>query len=97
MLGGSFLASAFARQVWQLVALQGVVAGMGAGLLFAQSTLCLNERFARRKGVAYGIMWAGKSATGVGLPFAISGGLERFGYRTTMLAWTVAVVCGSVP
>ncbi|KAL1652279.1 hypothetical protein SLS58_000406 [Diplodia intermedia] len=91
VLGGSFLASAFARRVWQLVALQGIVAGVGAGLLFAQSTLCLDERFSRRKGLAYGIMWAGKSATGVGLPFAISGGLERFGYRATMLAWTVAV------
>ncbi|OMP86446.1 hypothetical protein BK809_0003616 [Diplodia seriata] len=88
----TFLASAFARRVWQLVALQGIVAGVGAGLLFAQSTLCLDERFSRRKGLAYGIMWAGKSATGVGLPFAISAGLERFGYRTTMLAWTAAVV-----
>ncbi|KAF4542177.1 Mfs monocarboxylate [Lasiodiplodia theobromae] len=97
VLSGSFLASAFARQVWQLVALQGVIAGLGAGLLFAQSTLCLDERFARRKGLAYGIMWAGKSATGVGLPFAISGGLERFGYKATMLAWTVAVTAITAP
>ncbi|OJD40381.1 mfs monocarboxylate [Diplodia corticola] len=97
VLGGGFLASAFVRRVWQLVALQGVVVGVGAGLLFAQSTLCLDERFARRKGLAYGIMWAGKSATGVGLPFAMSAGLERFGYRATMLAWTVAVIAITAP
>lgn len=89
---GSFLASAFASHVWQLIALQGVSAALGGGLLYAPATLCLDERFARRKGLAYGIMGAAKSGVGVGLPFAASAALQRFGYRATIVGWAVAVV-----
>lgn len=78
--------------MWQLIALQGVSAALGGGLLYAPATLCLDERFARRKGLAYGIMGAAKSGVGVGLPFAASAALQRFGYRATIVGWAVAVV-----
>ncbi|KAF4310953.1 mfs monocarboxylate [Botryosphaeria dothidea] len=93
----SFFASAFVVHIGQLIALQGVLAALGTGLLFATSTLCLDELFARRKGLAYGIMWAGKSATGVGLPFAIQASLDKFGHRTTMLGWAFAVTIITAP
>ncbi|GME22658.1 Mfs monocarboxylate [Neofusicoccum parvum] len=94
---GSFLASAFASHVWQLIALQGVSAALGGGLLYAPATLCLDERFARRKGLAYGIMGAAKSGVGVGLPFAASAALQRFGYRATIVGWAVAVTSLAAP
>lgn len=92
LLSGGFLASSFASSVQQLIASQGIVCAVGSGLLFAPATLCLDEWFVRRKGLAYGTMWAAKSGTGVALPFIVGASLERFGARVTLQAWTVALV-----
>ncbi|KAF1967716.1 putative MFS monocarboxylate transporter [Bimuria novae-zelandiae CBS 107.79] len=92
-----FLASSFATTVGQLILTQGVVSALGCGLLFTPTTLYLDEWFVKRKGLAYGIMWAGKSATGVGLPFAINASLRRFSPGTTLQAWSVATVLLSAP
>ncbi|RAH84176.1 MFS monocarboxylate transporter [Aspergillus japonicus CBS 114.51] len=87
-VGGSLLSS-FAQNVWQLIATQGVLCGLGNGLVFSPTTLLLDQWFIRRKGLAYGIMWAGKSVCGVALPFLTSAALDRYGARTTLRAWTV--------
>jgi hypothetical protein len=70
----------------------GIFAGLGTGLLFTSATLALDSWFVRRKGLAYGIMWAGKSLTGAGLPFLVNAILDRFGYRWMMRGWAVALV-----
>ncbi|KAH9240273.1 hypothetical protein K456DRAFT_48245 [Colletotrichum gloeosporioides 23] len=87
-----FLVSSFATKVWQLIATQGVVCAVGCGLMFTPTTLYLDEWFIKRKGLAYGVMWAGKSAAGVGTPFAMEALLQRFGPVTTLRAWSVATV-----
>ncbi|RAH46867.1 putative MFS monocarboxylate transporter [Aspergillus brunneoviolaceus CBS 621.78] len=87
-VGGSLLSS-FAHTVWQLIATQGILCGLGNGLVFSPTTLLLDQWFIRRKGLAYGIMWAGKSVCGVALPFLTSAALDRYGARTTLRAWTV--------
>ncbi|PWY73629.1 MFS general substrate transporter [Aspergillus heteromorphus CBS 117.55] len=87
-VGGSLLSS-FATTVWQLIATQGVICGLGNGLVFSPTTLYLDQWFIRRKGLAYGIMWAAKSISGVALPFVASACLDSFGARTTLRAWTV--------
>lgn len=87
-----FLASSFATTVWQLVLTQGVLSALGCGLLFTPTTLYLDEWFVRRKGLAYGVMWAGKSFTGVALPFAAEAGLRRFGPEVTLRAWAILTV-----
>ncbi|KAF5509990.1 Fujikurins efflux protein [Colletotrichum siamense] len=92
-----FLMSSFATKVWQLIATQGVVCALGCGLMFTPTTLYLDEWFIKRKGLAYGVMWAGKSAAGVGIPFAIEALLQRFGPVTTLRAWGVATVLLSAP
>ncbi|KAF2465434.1 MFS monocarboxylate transporter [Lindgomyces ingoldianus] len=97
MTACGFLISSFATEVWQLIATQGVICALGSGLLFTPTTLYLDEWFIRRKGLAYGVMWAGKSITGVGLPFAMEASLHRFGPRPTLQAWTVATVLLSAP
>lgn len=89
-----FLMSSFATTVWQLIATQGVMCALGCGLLFTPTTLYLDEWFVKRKGLAYGIMWAGKSAAGVGIPFAMEVSLQRFGPSVTLQAWTVVTVRG---
>ncbi|KAI2993709.1 hypothetical protein CBS147346_10873 [Aspergillus niger] len=90
-VGGSLLSS-FATTVWQMIVTQGVICGLGNGLVFSPTTLYLDQWFVRRKGLAYGIMWAGKSICGVALPFATSACLDRFGARTTLRAWTVVTL-----
>ncbi|KAF1363075.1 MFS general substrate transporter [Lizonia empirigonia] len=47
--------------------------------------------------LAYGIMWAGKSAAGVGIPFAMETSLQRFGPSVTLQAWTIVTVLFSAP
>lgn len=90
-VGGSLLSS-FATTVWQMIVTQGVICGLGNGLVFSPTTLYLDQWFVRRKGLAYGIMWAGKSICGVALPFMTSACLDRFGAKTTLRAWTVVTV-----
>jgi MFS family permease len=87
-----FLLSSFATDVWQLVVTQGVLSGLGCGLLFTPTTLYLDEWFIKRKGLAYGIMWAGKSATGVALPFIMDACLRKYGPKSTIRGWTLATV-----
>lgn len=87
-----FLMSSFATNVWQLIATQGVICALGCGLLFTPSTLYLDEWFIKRKGLAYGVMWAGKSAAGVGVPFAMEACLQKFGPSVTLQAWSVTTV-----
>ncbi|KAK1140402.1 hypothetical protein N8T08_010346, partial [Aspergillus melleus] len=94
-VGGS-LASSFSVTVWHLIVTQGVVAAIGNGLIFSPSTLYLDQWFIRRKGLAYGIMWAAKSICGVALPFAARACLEQFGARTTLRAWTVVTLLSTL-
>jgi len=86
------LMSSFATTVKQLIATQGVICALGSGLLYAPTTLYLDDWFVRRKGLAYGIMSAGKSVAGIILPFAMSESLERFGSKITLRAWAMVIV-----
>ena len=86
------LASSFATTVTQLIITQGVISALGCGLLFTPTTFYLDEWFVRRKGLAMGIMWAGKSITGVAIPFIMEASLQRFGPARTLQAWSVISV-----
>jgi len=90
-------ASAFATTVAQLLATQGVLYAIGCGLLFSPISLYMDEWFVERKGLAYGVMWAGKSTVGVAMPFIFSALLERFGIRATLLSWTAASAIMTLP
>ncbi|EAW13985.1 putative MFS monocarboxylate transporter [Aspergillus clavatus NRRL 1] len=94
-VGGSLLSS-FSVYVWHLILTQGVICAVGNGLLFSPTTLYLDQWFVRRKGLAYGIMWAAKSACGVALPFAARVCLERWGPRITLQAWSITTLLSTV-
>jgi MFS family permease len=94
---GSLILSSYATEVWQLIASQGVLCAIGSGLLFSPTTLYLDEWFVTRKGMAYGVMWAGKAASGVVFPFLMSSLLKNFGPRTTLQAWAVALLIITTP
>ena len=56
----------------------------------------MDEWFKRRRGLAYGIMWAGTGVSGVIIPFIMDRGLNKYGSATMLRAWTVvlAVLAG---
>ncbi|GFF77108.1 putative MFS monocarboxylate transporter [Aspergillus lentulus] len=88
---GSLLSS-FSRQVWHLIATQGIICAIGNALMFSPSSLFMDQWFIQKKGLALGIMWAAKSVTGVALPFAANACLHKFGSSTTFRAWTVTTL-----
>lgn len=90
-VSGSILSS-FSKQVWHLIATQGVMCAIGNGLLWSPSSLYLDQWFVRKKGLALGVMWAAKSITGVALPFVANASLSHFGSSTTLRAWAVITV-----
>ena len=94
---GSLILSSFATKVWQLIASQGVLCAIGSGLLFSPTSLYLDEWFIVRKGMAYGTMWAGKSAAGVAMPFIMQAFLNSYGPRTTLRIWAVSLFILTAP
>ncbi|KPM37328.1 hypothetical protein AK830_g9232 [Neonectria ditissima] len=93
----SLTASAFTSNIGALIATQGVLYALGCSLIFSPISLYMDEWFVERKGFAYGVMWAGKSAVGVAMPFLFSALLQRFGVRSTLISWAVASVVLTSP
>jgi MFS family permease len=76
---------------------QGVLHGLGCGLLFAPTTLYLDEWFVRRKGTAYGVMWGAKSLNGGILPFAMNFLLRALGWKNALRIWGATMFVLSAP
>lgn len=55
----SLVASSFAAHAWHLIFTQGVFYAIGGSLLYTPLMFYLDEWFVHRKGLAFGIMWAG--------------------------------------
>ncbi|KAI1070400.1 hypothetical protein LB507_010314 [Fusarium sp. FIESC RH6] len=93
----SLTASAFVDSVAGLIATQGALYSIGCGLLFCPISHYMNEWFVERKGMALGVMWAGKSATGIAMPFVFDALLRRISLRATILAWAGASAAMNLP
>ena len=59
--------------------------------------LYLDEWFIQRKGLAFGVMWAGTGLAGLVLPFVMSWGLTTFGFRAIIRAWAILFVLLTAP
>jgi hypothetical protein len=55
----AMVASSFAIEVWHLILTQGVLYAVGGSLLYTPTAFYLDQWFIKRKGTAFGIMWAG--------------------------------------
>ncbi|XXG96422.1 hypothetical protein Hte_002704 [Hypoxylon texense] len=91
------LASAFASEVWHLVLTQGVLYGLGASVVNTVTIQFLNEWFIERKGLAFGIQESGAGMGGIIIPVLMTWGLEKYGHRTMLIAWFVAITTLSIP
>lgn len=87
LLGASFVSS-----VNGLVATQGLLYGLGFVTLTYPIISMLNEWWIARKGMAFGLISASSGITGAALPFIIQALLDKYGHRTTLRAFAVAMV-----
>ncbi|PGH11886.1 hypothetical protein AJ80_06951 [Polytolypa hystricis UAMH7299] len=93
----SLIATSFATAVWHLIFTQGVLYAIGGSLLYSPVILFVDEWFVRRKGLAFGVMWAGTGFAGVTVPFLMSWLLDRYHFKTTLRVWAVAFTLISGP
>jgi MFS family permease len=76
--------SSLCSTVPQLIVTQGIFYGIGGAIAYSPVVTFLDEWFLRRKGLAFGIMWAGTGLGGVVVPLLLQFLLNRFGFRTAL-------------
>lgn len=93
----SLIAASFATIVPHLIVTQGMLFAIGSSLSYCPCIAYLNEWFDKRKGMAYGIMWAGTGLSGSVLPFILEYLLVQVGFRSTLRLSAAAIVIITVP
>lgn len=93
----ALVASSFSTRVWHLILTQGVLYAIGGTLLYTPTVVFLDEWFTRKKGFAYGVMWAGTGVSGVCVPLIMNWGLGNYGHSTMLRTWAITVVVLSAP
>lgn len=93
----SLIAASFSTIVPHLIATQGVLFAIGSSLSYCPCIAYLNEWFDKRKGMAYGIMWAGTGLSGSVLPFLLEYMLTKFGFQTTLRVCAAGILVLTLP
>ncbi|EAW06524.1 putative MFS monocarboxylate transporter [Aspergillus clavatus NRRL 1] len=89
--------SSFSTTTTHLIVSQGVFYGLGASIAYTPTIIFMDEWFAKRKGLAFGIMWAGTGLAGVVLPVTLQWLLDSYGHRFTLRAWAVILFVLATP
>ena len=89
ILLSSLISASFADTIPQLLATQGVAYAIGGSLHYFPVFIYLDEWFVARKGLAYGIVWAGGATSGVATPQVLQWILEAYGFRTALRIWAI--------
>ncbi|KAJ5999746.1 hypothetical protein N7481_000155 [Penicillium waksmanii] len=84
--------SSFAKTTTHLIVSQGVAYGIGSSLAYAPTIVFMDDWFVQRKGLAFGIMWAGTGVSGVILPIVLQWLLDSFGHQTALRAWSIILL-----
>ncbi|KAJ6016309.1 hypothetical protein N7540_010900 [Penicillium herquei] len=84
--------SSFATNTTDLILSQGIAYGIGASLAYAPTIVFMEDWFVRRKGLAFGIMWAGTGLSGVILPILLQWMLDTYGHKTALRAWSIILL-----
>ncbi|KAL8919405.1 MAG: hypothetical protein Q9208_006783 [Pyrenodesmia sp. 3 TL-2023] len=93
----SLLIASFSTQVTELVMTQGALYGVGGAFVYNPFIFYLDEWFIERKGLAFGILWAGTGISGTIMPVVMDWGLETYGFRVTVRAWAVVMFVAILP
>lgn len=94
----SLLVSAFINNLSGLIVTQGLLYGIGSLLITIPELIILNTWFDKRRGLAYGIVFAGCDIFGVLYTLLTSELLQRFGFRTALIILAaLTFVCAGTP
>ncbi|KAL8802106.1 MAG: hypothetical protein Q9182_004050 [Xanthomendoza sp. 2 TL-2023] len=85
------ISASFANRISELIITQGIIYGVGGALLYTILLIYLDQWFIARKGLAYGVLWAGTGLGGAAVPLIFNWSLERYGFRTSLRMWAVVV------
>ena len=76
---GGFVAASLARRIWELYLSQGVLVGVGVGLVYIPSLPVISHWFGRHRSLANGIAAAGSGIGGLGMSFAMQAMIQNLG------------------
>ncbi|KAJ6104793.1 hypothetical protein N7523_011113 [Penicillium sp. IBT 18751x] len=93
----SLAISSFSTNVTHLILSQGIGFGVGGCLAYTPSILFMSEWFCKRKGLAFGIVWAGSGLSGVIFPLVIQWLLNQYGIKSTLRISAVALFILAAP
>ncbi|KAI0476878.1 major facilitator superfamily domain-containing protein [Xylaria cf. heliscus] len=80
-----------------LIALQGALYAVGGAMAYCPTILYIDEWFAARKGMAYGIVWSGEGLASAVIPLILQRLLGQFGHQTTLRATGIALFAICAP
>jgi sugar phosphate permease len=92
LIAGGVVGSIFMRELWQLVALWGIVVGVGTGLtavVFGATVATL--WFEKRRGLVVGLMTANNAAGQLIFLPILAGFAEAIGWRAAMISVVIAI------
>ena len=93
----SLALGSFSTNVNHLVLSQGVGFGIGGCIAYSPSILYMDEWFVNRRGLAFGITWAGSGVSGLIFPIGLEKLLGRFGFETTLRVVSVIMFVLAAP
>jgi len=80
----SLAMGSFSTNVTHLVLSQGIGFGVGGCIAYSPSILFMPEWFDKKRGLAFGVVWAGSGLSGILFPIVLERLLGQFGFRTTL-------------
>lgn len=83
--------SSLATNTNHLIITQGIFYAIGGSIAYAPCILLMEEWFDRRKGLAFGVMYAGTGLGGAVLPIVIEQLLGKYGFRMTLRGFAVVL------
>ncbi|KAI9726109.1 MAG: hypothetical protein M1834_009425 [Cirrosporium novae-zelandiae] len=93
----SLIWASFSDSVIELILSQGLLYGIGGGIMYAPTVIYLDEWFDKKKGLAFGVMWAGTGTAGLSVPFLMNWLLTQYHFRTALRIWAIVVFLLSAP
>lgn len=76
----SYMFLSISNEIWQIFIIQGLMFGLGSGLMYIHSTGITMQYFHKKKALAVGIITAGSSLAGVYWPIAIRRMIQEIGF-----------------
>ena len=97
LMGIGYIIASQSQTLWSFALGQGSVVGLGTAVFFGPLMADISHWFDRRRGIAVAIAASGNYLAGAFWPVLIQHGIERVGWRVTILAVCMVTVSAIVP